>query len=115
VLAAGEAGNARARLAYDCFIWSLRRAVGAMAGVLDGVDALVFTAGIGERSAEIRRRICQDSSWLGLTLDPAANEKHAPRISAAGSRVAAWVIPTNEELMIARHAGALLGISGPRA
>jgi len=104
-----------ARLAVDYFVYEAVKHVGALAAVLGGVDALVFTAGIGERSAEIRRRICQDSSWLGLTLDPAANEKHGPRISAAGSRVAAWVIPTNEELMIARHAGAVLGISGPRA
>ena len=110
-------GNAdpAARLAVDYFVYEAVKHVGALAAVLGGVDALVFTAGIGERSAEIRRRICQDSSWLGLTLDLAANEKHGPRISAAGSRVAAWVIPTNEELLIARHAGALLGISGPRA
>jgi acetate kinase len=109
-------GNAdpAARLAVDYFVHQVVKHVGALAAVLGGVDALVFTAGIGERSAEIRRRICEASSWLGLTLDPAANETHGPRISAAGSRVAAWMIPTNEELMIARHAGALLGISGPR-
>jgi acetate kinase len=80
--------------------------------VLGGVDALVFTAGIGERSVEIRRRICEASAWLGVELDETANTKHGPRISAAGSRVSAWVIPTNEELMIARHTGPLLGISG---
>jgi acetate kinase len=110
-------GNAdpAARLAVDYFVHQVVKHVGALAAVLGGVDALVFTAGIGERSAEIRRRICRASSWLGLALDPAANETHGPRISAAGSRIAAWVIPTNEELMIARHAGALLGISGPRA
>ena len=102
------------RVAVDYFIYQVVKHVGALAAVLDGVDALVFTAGIGEHSAAIRRRICQGSSWLGLTLDPVANEKHGPRISAAGSRVAAWVIPTNEELMIARHAGALLRISGLR-
>jgi len=104
-----------ARLAVDYFVYQVVKHVGALAAVLGGVDALVFTAGIGERSAEMRRRICEGSAWLGLTLDPLANEKHGPRISAAGSRVAAWVIPTNEELMIARHAGALLGISGPGA
>jgi len=79
--------------------------------VLGGVDAVVFTAGIGERSAEIRRRICEASAWLGVTLSPAANARHQTRISTAGSRVSAWMIPTNEELMIARHMGALLGIS----
>ena len=60
-------------------------------------------AGIGERSAEIRRRICEASAWLGLELDPEANARNDPRISRAGSRVSAWVVPTNEELMIARH------------
>ena len=77
-----------------------------------GVDALVFTAGIGERSVDIRRRICEASAWLGLTLDPAANAAHGPRISTPNSHVSAWVIPTNEELMIARHTAALLGIAG---
>jgi acetate kinase len=86
-----------------------------MAAALGGVDALVFTAGIGEHSATIRRRIAEASAWLGLALDDAANDRHGPRISQAGSRVSAWVIPTNEELMIARHTGALLGLAGRRA
>jgi acetate kinase len=77
------------------------------------VDALVFTAGIGERSAEIRRRICAMSAWLGVELDAAANDRHATRITTPGSRVSAWVIPTNEELMIARHTGDLLGLRHP--
>ena len=77
--------------------------------------ALVFTAGIGENSAEIRERICRASAWLGIDLDPDANERNDSRISRAGSRVSAWVVPTNEELMIARHTGALLGLSGRRA
>ncbi len=83
--------------------------------MLGGVDALVFTAGIGEHSAEIRRRICEASAWLGVALDEAANEGHGPRISAADSRVSAWVIPTNEELMIARHTGPLAGHRRRRA
>jgi len=103
-----------ARLAVDYFVYQVSKHVGALAAVLGGVDALVFTAGIGERSAEIRRRICEGSAWLGLALDRSANEAHGPRISADGSRMAAFVIPTNEELMIARHAGALLGIAGRR-
>ena len=105
----------RARLAVDYFVYQVAKHVGALAAVLGGVDALVFTAGIGEHSAVIRRRICEASAWLGVTLDAGANERHGPRISQAGSRVSAWVIPTNEELMIARHTGALLQTAGLRA
>ena len=101
-----------ARLAVDYFVYQVTRHIGALAAVLGGVDAIVFTAGIGERSAEIRSRIVEASAWLGLTLDGQANASHGPRISTAGSKVSAWVIPTNEELMIARHMGALLGIAG---
>jgi acetate kinase len=103
-----------ARLAVDYFVYSVAKHMGALAAVLGGVDAVVFIAGIGERSVEIRRRICDASAWLGLTIDPAANAAHGPRISTSASRVSAWVVPTNEELMIARHTGALLGISGRR-
>jgi acetate kinase len=104
-----------ARLAVDYFVYQVAKHIGALAAVLGGVDALVFTAGIGERSVEIRRRICEASAWLGVMVDTAANAAHGPRISAPGSRASAWVVPTNEELMIARHTGALLGISGRRA
>ncbi len=104
-----------ARLAVDYFVYQVAKHIGALAAVLGGVDALVFTAGIGERSVEIRRRIGEASAWLGVALDSAANGAHGPRISVPGARVSAWVIPTNEELMIARHTGALLGISGRRA
>jgi len=104
-----------ARLAVDYFVYQAAKHIGALAAVLGGVDALVFTAGIGERSDEIRRRICEASAWLGVMLDAAANARHGPRISSSESPVSAWVVPTNEELMIARHTGALLGISGPRA
>lgn len=81
-----------------------------MAAVLGGVDALVFTAGIGENSPAIRHRIAQASSWLGLELDEDANRRNATRISTPSSPVSAWVIPTNEELMIARHMGVVLGL-----
>jgi acetate kinase len=104
-----------ARLAVDYFVYRAAKEIGALSAVLGGVDGLVFTAGIGENSAEIRRRIAEASAWLGIEIDPAANDAKALRISRAGSRVSAWVIPTNEELMIARHTGALLGISGARA
>jgi acetate kinase len=104
-----------ARLAVDYFVYRAAKEIGAFAAVLGGVDGLVFTAGIGERSAEIRARICAASAWLGIELDASANAKHGPRISTAKSRVSAWVIPTNEELMIARHTGRLLGLTAPRA
>ena len=107
--------NPEARLAVDYFVYQAAKQIGAMAATLGGVDAIVFTAGIGEHSLEIRRRICESSAWLGVTLDAAANAKHGPRISTTDSRVSAWVIPTNEELMIAQHMSALLGIAGPRA
>jgi acetate kinase len=102
------ADDPRAKLAVDLYVYRIRRELGSLAAALGGVDALVFTAGIGENSPELRERICGDAAWLGLELDRAANRKGGPRISAAGSRVSAWVIPTNEELMIAKHTQRLL-------
>lgn len=103
-----------AGLAVDYFVYQATKHIGALAAVLGGVDALVFTAGIGEHSAEIRRRIVEASAWLGLSLDHEANARHASRISTATSPVSAWVVPTNEELMIARHTARLLELPGPR-
>lgn len=100
----------RARLALDYFVYRAAKEFGALAAVLGGIDGLVFTAGIGENSPEIRRRICEASAWLGIELDAAANAHKGPRISTVTSKVSAWVIPTNEELMIARHTGLLLGL-----
>ena len=105
----------RAKLAVDYFVYRAAKEIGALASVLGGVDALVFTAGIGENSAEIRRRIGAASAWLGVEVDEGANAGKGPRISKAASRASAWVIPTNEELMIARHTGRLLGLMGDRA
>ena len=102
--------KADAKLALDYFVYRAAQAIGAFAAVLGGVDALVFTAGIGEHSTEIRKRICEASAWLGVELDETANERHGPRITASGARVSAWVVPTDEELMIARHTARLLGI-----
>ena len=99
-----------ARLAIDYFVYRTAKEIGSLAAVLQGIDGLVFTAGIGEHSTVIRARICQASSWLGVELDPAANGQHEPRISTPRSRVSVWVIPTNEELMIARHTRSLLGL-----
>jgi acetate kinase len=97
-----------ARLAVDYFVYRAAKEIGALAAVLGGLDGLVFTAGIGENAAEIRKQICEASAWLGIELDAEANLARKTRISRPGSRVSAWVIPTNEELIIARHTGALL-------
>ena len=79
-----------------------------LAAALQGLDAFVFTAGIGENSAAIRARIAERLEWLGLSLDPAENERNAPRISRAGSRMPVYIVPTDEELMIAQHTLSLL-------
>jgi acetate kinase len=106
-----EASNdPKARLALDYFVYRAAKELGALAAVLGGIDGLVFTAGIGENSPEIRRRICEASAWLGIEFDAAANAQKGPRISTVTSKVSVWVIPTNEELMIARHTGLLLGL-----
>ena len=94
----------------DYFVYRAAKEIGALAAALGGLDALVFTAGIGENSAEIRKRIGEASAWLGLELDDAANAGKDPRISKPRSKISAWVIPTNEELMIARHTASLLGL-----
>jgi acetate kinase len=97
-----------ARLAVDYFVYRAAKEIGALTAALGGLDGLVFTAGIGENSAEVRRRICEACSWLGVRLDTEANEASGPRITTRDSEVSAWVIPTNEELMIARHTAAEL-------
>ena len=99
-----------ARLAVDYFIYRAAKEIGALVAVLGGIDGLVFTAGIGENSAEIRRRICEACAWLGVELDTDANVNRGPRISTRQSKISAWVVPTNEELMIARHTWSLLGL-----
>ena len=104
-----------ARVALDVFVYRARRELGSLAAALGGLDALVFTAGVGENQPEIRRRICAQAAWLGVELDAAANAGNGPRISAVGSRVSAWVVPTDEETMIARHVARLLGRGVPEA
>ena len=98
-----ESDDERARFAVELFTYRIGRELGSLAAAANGIDALVFTAGIGEHSAAIRDRVCRDATWLGVEFDPAANQSGGPRISTAGSKVSAWVIPTNEEVMIARH------------
>ncbi|HXZ48783.1 MAG TPA: acetate/propionate family kinase [Usitatibacter sp.] len=93
----------RAKLAIDLYAYRIRREMGALAAVLGGVDALVFTAGIGENSAPIRERVCRDAAWLGVELDPAANAAGAALVTTAASRVKAFRVPTDEEGVIARH------------
>jgi acetate kinase len=93
----------RARLAIDLFIYRIGREIGSLAAALGGLDALVFTAGIGEHSVSVRHSVCRAAAWLGLALDEAANDAGASRISTPDSPVSAWVVPTDEELMIARH------------
>ena len=90
-----------ARQAVDYFIYRATCAAGSLAAALGGVDGLVFTGGIGENAVEIRARICQGLTWLGLELDKAANDASGPCISKPSSPVSAWVVPTNEERMIA--------------
>jgi acetate kinase len=104
-----------AKAAIDLYVYRIGRELGSLAAALGGVDAIVFTAGIGENSAFVRERVCRDACWLGVELDPAANGVGGPRISAAASRVSVWRIPTNEELMIARHTRALLSRTTPAA
>jgi acetate kinase len=79
---------------------------------LGGLDALVFTGGIGENAAPIRAQVVHDGAWLGLTLNEAANAVHGPRITTTDSRIPAYVIATDEELMIARHTKVTLGADG---
>jgi acetate kinase len=100
-----------ARLAIDIYVYRIRRELGSLAAALGGLDALVFTAGVGENASAIRERVCRDAAWLGVELDAAANAKGGSRISTPGGRVRAWVIPADEEIMIARHTQRVLGRS----
>ena len=97
---------AEAKEAVDLFVYRILRELGSLAAALGGLDALIFTAGIGEHAAEIRRRVCQGAAWLGIRLDEKANASGGPCIS--DSPVSAWVVPTDEDLMIARHVAELV-------
>ena len=98
----------RAKFAVDLFVYRIGRELGSLAGALGGLDAIVFTGGIGEHAVAIRERVCHAAAWLGVELDSTASAAGDSRISTAASRITAWVIPTNEELMIARHTRRLL-------
>ena len=97
-----------AAFAVNYFVYRASLNVGMLAAALQGIDGLVFTAGIGENSIGIRARIAEKLGWLGVTLDPVANAEHALRISTPDSRVPVYVVPTDEELMIAQHTLAML-------
>ena len=97
-----------AREAIDLFVYRICRELGSLAAALGGLDALVFTGGIGAHAALIRAAVCQQCTWLGLALDEAANDRGGPLISAPTSKIKVWVIPTDEELIIARHTAAIV-------
>ena len=110
-----QSGRPNAAEAIDLFVYRIGREIGSLAAALGGADALVFTAGIGEHAPEIRRRVCEAAAWLGFELDAAANAAGGPRLTKEGHGPQAWMIPTDEDLMIARHAWFLLNRRTPRA
>jgi acetate kinase len=103
-----DSKDPRAVAAVECFVYAMTKYAGAYASVLGGLDAFVFTAGIGENSAPVRAALCRKLAWLGVKLDDPSNACNAPRISTPDSRASVWIIPTNEELMIAQHTHALI-------
>jgi acetate kinase len=98
-----ESNAPLAKLAIDYFVYRILRETGALASAMGGIDSFVFAAGIGENAAPVRSRVCRGLAWLGIEIDDAANSQNGPCISTPRSRVSAWVIPTDEERMIARH------------
>lgn len=108
-----ESVDPHAAEAIELFVYRIAREIGSQVAALRGLDALVFTGGIGEHAVAIRARVCEASRWLGIELDEAGNQSRSSRISRQGSQVSAWVIPTNEELMIAKHAQQLLNSRQP--
>ena len=110
VQAAAKAGNKRAQLALDMLEYQLVKLIGSYAGALGGVDAILFTGGIGEHDIGLREKVLRDVAYLGVTADPKANDCRGEevRISGADSKVEVWVVPTNEEIMIARDTAELI-------
>jgi acetate kinase len=101
-------GSPAAKEAVDLFVYRIGRELGSLAAALGGLDAVIFTGGIGENAPEIRARVCRDAGWLGVAVDEAANDAGRTRISRPDSAVSVWVIPTDENLAIARHTRRLL-------
>ena len=111
VLAAERAGNPRAKLAHEMLCYQIKKFIGSYAAALNGVDAIVFTAGLGEHQWMHREAIMKDMEYLGVEMDQEANLKAVGvegKISSENSKVAVYVIPTNEELVIARDTKALV-------
>ncbi len=104
--------DARASEAVDIFCYQVAKAIAALGTALGGIDALVFTGGIGEHAAVVRDRVCEHLSWCGVSLDAGLNTKHAAIISGINSGVTVRIVPANEELMIARHLRSLLEQGG---
>ncbi len=107
-----ESDDPRAQDAIDYFLYRVAQNLGALAASLGGLDGLVFTAGIGENDAKTRARLCQDAAWLGIQIDPEANERREPKISVGDTKPSVWVIPTDEEHMIAMHTFRLVSAAG---
>ena len=110
-----NSSEAAAAEAVDLFCYTLVREIGSMAAALGGVDALVFTGGIGEHAAIVRARVCEQLAWLGVDFDAAANKAGSSVLASPESRVRVWVVPTNEELVITRHTVQLVQGSPPQA
>jgi len=98
--------------AIDLFVYRIRRELGSLVAILGGLDVLIFTGGVGEHAVPIRARVCQDAQWLGVRLNEEANRTGGPMISAGDSAVAVWVIPTDEDMMIARHTYDVINSAG---
>ena len=92
-----------AQEAIELFVYRINREIGSLVAALGGIDALIFTGGIGEHSAEIRTKVCHQAAWLGIEVDDSANAATAKRISTPNSKLSVWVLPTDENLMIAHH------------
>lgn len=104
-----QSDDPHAREAIELFVFRIAREVAALTNTLGGLDSLIFTAGIGEHSAHVRLAVCQQLHWMGVAVDEDRNQRHGPIISSAGSRVEVSVVPTNEEIVIARHVLKMIG------
>jgi len=105
-----ESHDPRADAAIEQYCYAIARHAGSLAAALGGLDALAFTGGVGENAAPVRARVCRDLAWLGLEFDESANGKGGPLLTRPGSKTAVYVVPTDEELVIARHTARLLGL-----
>ena len=110
ITAAAEKGDKRAQLASEMLVYQIKKYIGSYAAVMNGLDAVIFTGGIGENAADVRAKVCENMEYFGIEIDPESNAKRGvlTRISTPKSRVQVWVVPTNEELLIARDTLALI-------